>query len=94
MNNNNPLVKKSDKLALLVYKAVREFPKDEIFGLSSQLKRAVLSVPLNIIEGYSRKTSQAYQNFLYIAYGSLKETKYLLYFAHRENYMKVNTIKR
>lgn len=63
MNNNNPLVKKSDKLAFLVYKAVREFPKDEIFGLSSQLKRAVLSVPLNIIEGYSRKTSQSLSKF-------------------------------
>ena len=94
MNNEqrtkNPLIKKADELAFLVYKISKNFPKEESYGLTSQLRRAALSVPLNIIEGYARKTSKDYRNFLYIAYGSLKETKYLLYFAKRENYIDVN----
>ena len=85
-SENNPLIEKSDKLAFLVYKITKDFPKDELYGLTSQLRRAVLSIPLNIIEGFARKTSKDYRQFLYIAYGSLKETKYLLYFARREGY--------
>ena len=85
-NKKNPLIEKSDKLTYLVYKSTKNFPKDELYGLTSQLRRAALSIPLNIIEGFARKTSKDYRQFLYIAYGSLKETKYLLYFAYREGY--------
>lgn len=82
--NSNPLVKKSDKLAHLVYGITRSFPKEELYGLTSQLRRAALSVPLNIIEGFARRGSKDYRQFLHIAYGSLKEAKYLLYFAYQE----------
>jgi len=95
--NNNITVKKADELARLVYKLSKQFPREEIFGLTNQLRRASLSVPLNIIEGYARSASKSYRQFLDISYGSLKETKYLLYFAFNEGYLKEkdykNTIK-
>ena len=88
--NSNPLVEKSDKLAYSIYKISRNFPKEELYGLTSQLRRAVLSIPLNIIEGFARKGSKDYRQFLHIAYSSLKETKYLLFFSYRENYLNKN----
>jgi len=97
MNNRqrtkNPLVEKSDLLARTVYKITRSFPKEEIYGLTSQLRRAVLSIPLNIIEGFARRGSKDYRQFLHIAYGSLKETKYLLYFAYQEKYINEKEYK-
>ncbi|MCL0056749.1 four helix bundle protein [Dehalococcoidia bacterium] len=93
MNNNNPLIEKADKVAFLVYKLTRNFPKEEIYGMTSQLRRAALSIPLNIIEGFARKGSRDCRQFLYIAYGSFKETKYLLYFAHREKFFSQKEYK-
>src|SRR3989338_1148333 len=84
----NVLVKKADNFAYLAYKISKSFPKDEIYGLTSQLRRSALSVPLNIIEGVARQNKNEYRRFLAIAYGSLKETKYLLYFAKREKIIK------
>jgi four helix bundle protein len=81
---DDPLAKKADELAHLVYKITRKFPKEELYGLTSQLRRSTLSVPLNIVEGFARKVSRDYRQFLYIAYGSLKETQYLLNFAFEE----------
>lgn len=68
---------KADLLAKEVYKITTKFPKDEIYGLTSQLRRAILSVPLNIIEGYARNNRKEFKNFLRIAYASLIETEYL-----------------
>jgi len=84
---DDPLAKKADELAHLVYKVTKKFPKEELYGLTFQLRRAVLSVPLNIVEGFARKGSRDYRQFLYIAYGSLKETQYLLNFAFEEGYL-------
>ena len=61
---------KSYQLCLEIYKITARFPKDEKFGLTSQIRRAVVSVPSNIAEGYGRKTTADYIKFLYIAYGS------------------------
>jgi len=91
MKNESILVKKADEFAFEVYKISKNFPKDEIYGLTSQMRRAALSVPLNAIEGFSRNNKKEYKRFLEISYGSLKETKYLLHFAHRENYL--NTLE-
>jgi len=77
--SNNPLIEKSDELTHLVYQLTKDFPKDELYGVVSQLRRAALSVPLNIIEGFARKGRRDCRQFLHIAYGSLKETKYLIY---------------
>jgi four helix bundle protein len=57
-------------LSLTVYRATREFPKDEVYGLRSQIRRAVISIPSNIAEGYGRRTTAEYMRALNIAYGS------------------------
>lgn len=75
---------KMDKFVHLVYKISRDFPREKLYSLTSQVRRAALSIILNYIEGYARKKQKVCQNFLEISYDSLKETKYLLYFAHTE----------
>jgi four helix bundle protein len=64
---------KSYQLCLEIYKATKTFPKNEGFGMVSQMRRAALSMPSNIAEGYGRKTTPEYLRFLYIAYGSMCE---------------------
>jgi four helix bundle protein len=80
--------KLSDDLAYRVYQVSKSFPKEEIYGLTSQIRRAALSIPTNIVEGYSRKGDKELSNFINISLGSLAETKYLLYFSHRLGYFK------
>ena len=69
---------KSHQLALAVYKATREFPKEELYGLTSQIRRASMSVPTNIAEGCGRNTDAEFARFLQIAMGSASETEYQL----------------
>jgi four helix bundle protein len=71
---------KSYKLVLEIYKMTRSFPKSEIYGSSQQMRRAAISVPSNVAEGYGRKHKAEYNQFLAVAYGSLLEleTQYLL----------------
>ena len=85
--NENTLAKKSDEFAYKVYLVTKTFPKEELFGITSQLRRAALSVILNIIEGYARQNSKVYSQFLRISYGSLKESLYLIDFSHRQGYL-------
>lgn len=84
---HSTLKEKADSFAYGVYRVSKSFPKEELYGLTSQLRRAALSVILNYIEGYARVGSKEYKHFLQIAYGSLKESKYLLFFAYREKYL-------
>lgn len=77
----------ADQLALKVYSVTRRFPKEEIYGITSQLRRAAISVPTNIVEGASRNHKKEYLHFLYIARGSLAETEYLVSVAHRLEYV-------
>jgi len=78
---------KMDKYAHLVYRLTRNFPREEIYGVTSQLRRSALSVILNYIEGYARLKNKVHKNFLEISYGSLKESKYLLHFSLMEKYL-------
>ena len=64
---------RSYQLCLEIYKITKGFPDEEKYGLTSQLRRAAVSVPSNISEGYGRKTTPEYIQFLYIAYGSVCE---------------------
>ena len=61
---------KAYNLCIEIYKITRTFPKEELYGLTSQMRRAAISVPSNIAEGYGRKTTPEYLRSLYIAYGS------------------------
>jgi len=67
-------------LVLEIYRITKEYPKSETFGLAQQMRRAAVSIPSNIAEGYGRKHKTDYHRFLSIAYGSLSEleTQYLL----------------
>lgn len=77
----------SDRLAEGVYEVTVNFPKTEIYGLTSQLRRAVISVPANIIEGYSRRSKNEFRHFLSIALGSLAEVEYYLDFSRRRAFI-------
>ena len=65
--------KKGIKIVVLVYKLTRNFPKEEIYALMSQLKRASVSIPSNIAEGFGRQTDKLFNHFLNISRGSLNE---------------------
>jgi len=79
--------KMADDLTVAVYEQTRSFPREEIYGLTSQLRRASYSVPANIVEGSSRDTKKDYLHFLYIARGSLSETQYFIHLAGRLGYL-------
>lgn len=79
---------KSYQLCLKIYEITKDFPKDERYGLTSQIRRAAVSVPSNIAEGYGRKTTQEYIQALYIAYGSNCELETQLHLADDLDYIK------
>jgi four helix bundle protein len=86
--------KLADDLTVAVYEGTRAFPREEIYGLTSQLRRAAYSVPANIAEGSSRESQRDYLHFLYIARGSLSETQYFLHLARRLGYLSAQDADR
>lgn len=86
-NFHKILKDKIDTFVHLIYRVSREFPKEEIYGVTSQIRRAALSIALNYVEGYARNRNLVYINFLEISYGSLTECDYLLDFSLQENYL-------
>ncbi len=86
---SSPLFQKADAFAHAVYDCLDSFPPNEQYGLVSQLRRCVISVPSNIVEGYARQRNAVFTNHLEIAYGSLMEAKYQLYFACKRSYISV-----
>ena len=77
----------ADDLTVSVYEVTKAFPKEEVYALTSQLRRAAYSVPANISEGSARESKKDYLHFLYISRGSLSETQYFLHLAHRLCYL-------
>lgn len=72
---------KAHQLTLDVYKATRDFPREELYGLTSQVRRATSSIPANIAEGCGRNTGNELRRFLEIAMGSASEVEYHLLLA-------------
>jgi four helix bundle protein len=90
MNFHDQLKINMHRYVRFVYGVTKDFPREEVYGMTSQFRRATLSVILNYIEGFARRRGgncKTYQNFLNISYGSLKESKYLLYLSFEEEYI-------
>ncbi len=81
----------ADELALEMYKETRSFPPEERFALQSQMRRAALSVPTNIVEGCARRSARDFLKFLDIAMGSASEARYLTGLATRLGYMNATS---
>jgi four helix bundle protein len=83
---------KSHQLVLAVYKLTDNFPTHEAFGLTSQLRRAAVSIPANIAEGFKRRSKQEKKRFLNIAQASLEECRYYLILAKDLKYRNDETL--
>ncbi len=85
------IYKQSLKLVNLIYKVTKKFPKSEYYALTDQLKRAVISIPLNIAEGQGRKSDKERRQFLTISRGSLYETLAIIDIADQQEYISSKT---
>lgn len=95
---------RAHQLTLQVYKITSSFPKDELYGLTSQMRRAAVSIPSNIAEGCGRDTQTELARFIHIAGGSASELEYQIILAHDLGYIgnelypelnsEINEIKR
>ena len=81
---------KSHQLVLKIYELTKLFPREEIYGLTSQIRRAAYSIPSNIVEGKKKKTIPHQLSFINIAEGSLEEVKYFLILSKDLNYIEEN----
>ena len=77
----------ADEIAVLLYQVTADFPREERYGLTSQLRRAAVSVPSNIVEGCARDSQADYLRFLIMAFGSLRELHYQLGLAKRLGFL-------
>jgi len=88
----------ADDLAVSVYGVTQKFPKSEIYGLTSQMRRAAVSTAANIVEGASRRTKADYLHFLYMVKGSLAEVGYYVHLSKRlgfvtnDDYLRLNEL--
>jgi four helix bundle protein len=87
------LWQKSVDLVTELYKVTRSFPSDEEFGITAQMRRAAVSIPSNIAEGAARRSRREFQQFLFIARGSLSELDTQLVIAARLGYIKPEIAK-
>ena len=82
------IYERSYSAALAVYRMTQDFPKEELYGVIGQMRRASLSIPLNIAEGHAKKESQTeFKRFLYMALGSTDEVRVLLDFSKDLGYL-------
>ena len=81
---------KSHDLTLRMYELTSRFPREEIYGLTNQIRRACASIPTNIAEGCGRGSSADFARFLHIAMGSANETEYLILLARDLKYLETD----
>lgn len=77
----------ADEMVVMIYRLTKGFPNEEVYGLTSQMRKAAISVPSNIVEGCARESQADYCRFLGIAFGSLRELHYQLGPALRLGYL-------
>jgi four helix bundle protein len=80
------IFQRADTLAHQIYRLTLSFPQHELYGLTSQLRRAALSIPANIVEGHARRSKKEFRQFINISLGSLAETEYLFDFSMKLGY--------
>ena len=85
---------KAYHLCIEIYKITKDFPKEERYGLTSQIRRASVSVPSNIAEGYGRKTTREYIQALYVAYGSNCELETQILLSGDLGYIKPEDLEK
>lgn len=85
---------RADEFAFEVYKETKGFPEEELYGMTSQFRKAAPSVPTNIVEGCARQGKREVRQFANIALGSLGEVRYLLDFSFRMKYLSEVNYKR
>lgn len=78
---------KAHEMTIAVYKETKNFPKEELYGLVSQMRRAASSIPTNIAEGCGKHSEKEFANFLQIAMGSASETEYLIFLSGELEYI-------
>jgi four helix bundle protein len=83
---------KAHRLAVAAYRQTASFPRSEVYGLTSQIRRAAVSTPANIVEGSKRRSRADFRHFLYIAQGSNEEVKYLLALAAELGYLAPSSV--
>jgi len=86
--------KRSIKLVEDIYRVTKSFPREELYGLTSQMRRAAVSIPSNIAEGFTRLHDKEYKQFLYIALGSCSELSTQIIIASRLKYFDNNKIEQ
>jgi len=80
-------------LAELCYRLTKEFPREELFAMTSQIRRAAVSIPSNIAEGHGRESTQSFVQFLRVSQGSLKELETHLLLSERVGLLTQQQIK-
>jgi len=95
MQNFRDLIvwQKAHKNVLLIYAQTKSFPKEELYGITSQLRRAATSIPTNIAEGSGKSTKKDFANYLQTALGSSQEVEYLLLLSSDLNFLSIEKYK-
>jgi four helix bundle protein len=84
---------RSHELTILIYQLTKTYPKEELFGLTSQIRRSAISVPANLAEGCGRISKNDISHFFQIALGSLQETEYYLILSNDLKYIQIKEFK-
>jgi four helix bundle protein len=86
--------KRADGLVMEVYKLTASFPNSEMFGLTSQMRRAAYSIPMNLAEGAARSGAKEFAQFINVAVGSCEEVRYQIHLATALGYVATETARK